>query len=125
MRLIFNLTLLFITITLYAQKKHTVLVAVEIPCVEIPDDSKNDVLGIPLHSMSQVFPNPTTGLIQLPELLPNTVVKVLDFSGRQLELFSDLKSQHINISELPQGLYFLLFHSLSTNQSSMIKIQKK
>ncbi|MCB0554945.1 MAG: T9SS type A sorting domain-containing protein [Phaeodactylibacter sp.] len=64
-----------------------------------------------------VFPNPTADIIQLPDAEYETL-KVIDQLGRVLRIVNN-SARKIDLSELPNGLYFL-----QVKRGSQIRVQK-
>lgn len=60
----------------------------------------------PDRDATQVFPNPTSGMLQIRGLNPNTQVAVFDLSGR-LVLMSEVVSNLLDLSSLADGVYHL------------------
>jgi len=79
----------------------------------------------------KVYPNPATNELTItnyelgPELNSGTNIEIFDVYGKKISQISNLKSQvleHINISQLPSGVYFIkIIHSKGFSVQKFIK----
>lgn len=68
-----------------------------------------------------VFPNPVTDILQIENNLPNSSYKILNTASQQV-LQGELKSNTIDMSTLPDGVYMLLVFSESeTYRTKVVK----
>lgn len=68
-------------------------------------------------SSISVFPNPSKGKIELLSEIPLKNIKVLSIAGTVLkEIRSDLTLKEIDLSELPQGTYYLAIENQNGEQ---------
>lgn len=87
-----------------------------------------DQLSVSEYELSSfsVFPNPTTGLLNLTSKTEVNAVNVLDINGRllkELQFRSPTFNTKIDLSNLSKGIYFLNIKSIQG--SNTIKIVKK
>jgi hypothetical protein len=84
------------------------------------------------NQQSFAFPNPATNFVSfnLPNELFNVdaTVSIIDLSGKQviLEHIQKTKSglHTLNVSELPNGIYFITLNSANKNYNSKLIINK-
>ena len=59
-----------------------------------------------------VYPNPTTGKLKIEsgELIIETI-EIFDITGQVIKIYNSLTNNIIEISELPNAMYFITFHS--------------
>lgn len=58
------------------------------------------------HTSNNIFPNPATDFISLPEnIAENTVIEI--YSGIGVKLYTGLAEKHINISDFAPGVYYV------------------
>jgi hypothetical protein len=56
----------------------------------------------------QIYPNPTSGLLQINASINLEVIRLIDLTGRELQRSNvNAQQQRLNISNLPTGTYFL------------------
>lgn len=77
--------------------------------------------NIVLSNTSNIFPNPSQGLIYLMDYLPEIPFEISDLMGRKMRV-GKFESDHINISELKNGLYIVKI--FRNNNTTFHKIQK-
>jgi hypothetical protein len=68
-----------------------------------------------------LYPNPTSGIIYFQSAVSISQLRLIDTTGRELMLVSE-PSHEINVNQLPQGLYFLVFTD-NLGRSEIHKIQ--
>ncbi len=67
---------------------------------------------VPEENLIQIYPNPTTNKIEIKiqeSHLINKVVRIVDLNGRTIKLHQ-LPATNIDVSELPDGVYLLVFN---------------
>jgi hypothetical protein len=71
-----------------------------------------------------IYPNPTSGIINISEFSNINEISILDLNGKVLKTISDVRSTQgqINVEELTKGIYFL--NIVSNNQNQVIKFIK-
>lgn len=84
-------------------------------------DSCQQQLGLSEHLTSDliIYPNPSTGIINISYNEPIVSFQVFDLHGRILR-FDSTTSKQINLGELSEGLYTILVQT--QNQSLTTKI---
>jgi len=85
---------------------------------------KSAILGTKENGMNRisVYPNPTSDVIKIEKLKPNSSLELTDNSGKLVKTISNIQSDktEINIKNLPSGIYYL-----KVDGQSVHKIIKK
>jgi len=60
-------------------------------------------------SKISVYPNPSSDVVKIENLKPNSLLELIDSSGKSVKTISNIKSDktEINIKNLPSGIYYL------------------
>ena len=86
------------------------------------EEDSDDNVGVETHEdrLFSVFPNPTTGLLQLRCAEPIQQITIYDLSGRQImSCHGQAKHQNtVNVNSLTNGIYIIRF--LTTDNQSFI-----
>lgn len=69
-----------------------------------------------------LYPNPTSGIVEIIGLNENAVIELSDSFGQQVNSIL-LNDNLLNLSNLPNGVYFIRI--ISTGQSKIIKVLKE
>ena len=73
--------------------------------------SDNSGIETPISSTHiQLYPNPTTGIIQINSLVPITAFRITDIQGKTIILLTETSSDFIDIHSLPSGVYILTLY---------------
>lgn len=77
-----------------------------------------------LSSFASMHPNPTSSDLTITNLLPNTLVKINDLSGKEVVRFQSVNTENafIDVENLPQGLYLVTLLSDNTNQTLKLSV---
>lgn len=85
---------------------------------------KSAILGTKENGINRisVYPNPTSEVIKIEKLKPNSSLELTDNSGKLVKTISNIQSDktEINIKNLPSGIYYL-----KVDGQSVQKIIKK
>lgn len=76
------------------------------------------------ESNTLVFPNPTSGILNIQLIEGSSVVGLFDILGNQIEEFVLITSSQIDISSYPDGVYFLTIQDINAQLISTIKVTK-
>lgn len=121
--------------------KETVIV---VPALQIPGTTTIDVFGEDLVSHTtytlnidypvgqqekynetvRLFPNPSTGLVNIAGAADVQSVHVYDLTGQEVLTVEQPKGNRFNCSELPDGLYMIRVKGEHGTQSGKLSIQK-
>ncbi len=85
---------------------------------------KSAILGTRENGINtiSVYPNPSSDIVKIEKLKPNSSIELIDSSGKSVKSISNTKSDktEINIKNLPLGIYYL-----NVNGQPVQKIIKK
>jgi len=85
----------------------------------------NTCIGISekVQDVLAIYPNPTTGIINISGLAQSTTYELKDLSGKKIQFGNLNPLQQIDIRQIPQGIYFLLIRSKDdVNRYKVIKL---
>ena len=73
----------------------------------------------------ELYPNPTKGVINIKLPVQNGVIQVLSISGKIIKTINvNSKNQILNLSDQPEGIYFIKFYSDNNIYTEKIVLQK-
>lgn len=72
----------------------------------------NSTRSLRVKKLSHVFPNPTSGMFEISNIIPNTEIKIFNTAGKICKYqITTSKSIVVDASRLPNGIYFVKTYS--------------
>jgi hypothetical protein len=73
----------------------------------------------------KIFPNPTTGLIEInSQLTTPKIIQVYDASGKLVKKITNLSTNYLDLSDLTNGLYLLRMENQNENWTQKVIMDK-
>jgi photosystem II stability/assembly factor-like uncharacterized protein len=72
----------------------------------------------------QIYPNPTTGIINFSENITIDSVEIFDNLGRNVKQFSNVENNILDLQNLSNGVYFCIVHSNGEKFTEKIIVDK-
>jgi subtilase family serine protease len=82
------------------------------------------VTGIEPPSSINIYPNPTSGMFSIGTEIPIDNITIFDVIGKPLNINSELTNQ-VDLSEFPNGIYYLQIKFINLQEFKVFKVIKK
>jgi PKD repeat protein len=90
--------------------------------------SSSGIVKSDIKNQTEVYPNPSSGVIHITAINEAAVIDVYDAMGSRVKSFRDVKTQNgvasLDLSSLPGGIYFLNILSSDVRISKKIMIER-